>query len=435
MPNITLLDEYFFPFRIENKNLIAGIPPKLHGTEYRLINPQSIQPRFKGRVQLEPALNLNYFKPSAVIDWMEIGFETEDTFKAKAVKLRLQRCLNSCNSEVSVFVTGPEREIGYVGNHFVVKIQEPTPESLKIIIDGIRNEYVLYTVNVPSIEIRGIEVSVDFYPMWQEDRGEIESSLLRWQMIDVLRKHHFIDPVFSDVFEDTPRVYAGARFGETPKLIDSNGSLGAMNDKLVKEVRKLGLTTKELVALHEKNHRAPEIDGTFYVGKRDNEVSFRSMDKVGDKRNATNGTAIELEAKDRRARIEVTFQKNGINTYGSPKVIGLDNVEDLKGFKFQTLRKLAFDFYYPTISAKEEGEFLSADSRELKIFSKTGIYGLEEYYRAKYMLEEARYKRDDSQPKPKKVRSKGYRLGYDDLNQKVGRALRVLTKKWSLFDV
>ena len=84
-------------------------------------------------------------------------------------------------------------------------------------------------------------------------RGEIESSILRWEMIDVLRKHHFIDPTFSKVFKGTPRVYAGAKLGKTPKLIDPNGSLGAMNDKLVKGVRKHRLTTKELVALVEKN--------------------------------------------------------------------------------------------------------------------------------------------------------------------------------------
>lgn len=135
------------------------------------------------------------------------------------------------------------------------------------------------------------------------------------------------------------------------------------------------------------NHKKRPLDGTYYIGKKSNPVMLRIMDKTTDKRNPKKNTFEVLDARENRARIEVTCLKaNG--EMGAPATLGLETPEDLYGFKFQALRKRIFDFYLPTIGMDPDNGKGSRqpDPDELEVFSRTGVYGLDEYQTAGNLL-------------------------------------------------
>ena len=121
---------------------------------------------------------------------------------------------------------------------------------------------------------------------------------------------------------------------------------------------------------------------------------------------------------------------------GVPAALGLETPDDLYGFEFQTIRRKIFDFYLQTIGLNKDldGEGHEPNATELEIFSRTGVYGLEEYHRANQRLQEALFEALQQEggltEKPSLLGKKGYRLAYTELNAKVERALRALNKQW-----
>lgn len=389
---------------------------------YTIKETESSQPVLNGRFKLEPQIKLTDYDPKAVIDWVEISFSTETEHQATNIHRYISKKLACLLLPISVYVTGFERKSRYQGKEFIVRIQDPHPKDLPRIMNDLNHQYDLVLENGNLFGIVGIEISMDFYPKRNATYNNDARDLHRWRMTELLRKHLVVDPALFEHSYDQPRIIVGSG-GYTKPLFSMNPEL--YKEPTIERVRRLlAIDIPNAMALGK--HIKSEIDGTVYFGRKNKEVMIRLMDKTTDRRSDQN--AIALDHIDQRSRIEITFLKREEDrgTRGVLSAIGLNEPYDLYKADFEGLRKLAFDFYIPTVKAVVlDGKIIPCE-KELKVFEKTGAFGLDIYQRAEQMKLRA-----DEKGKKTAFGKKGYREAYGDLNKQVKRAMHKLQIDWS----
>jgi len=388
---------------------------------YTIKETERSQPVLNGRFKLEPQIKLTDYDPKAVIDWVEISFHTEKEHQAINIHSYIGKNVTSRSLSKSIFVSGLNRKPRYQGKEFIVRIQEPHPKDLPQIMNAINRHYNLVMESGYLFGIAGIEISMDFYPKRNATYNNDARDLYRWRMTELLRKHLVVDPALFERSYDQPRIIVGTGRYTKP--------LFSMEPELYKEPTKERV--KRLLAIDIPNamalgkHIKPEIDGTVYFGEKNKEVMIRLMDKTTDRRSGQN--AIDLEHIDQRSRIEITFLKREEDrgTRGVLSAIGLNEPYDLYNANFEKLRKLAFDFYIPTVKVVELDGKKKPCGKELKVFERTGAFGLDIYQRAELMKLSA-----DEKGKKTAFGKKGYREAYVALNKQVRRAMHKLQIDW-----
>lgn len=391
----------------------------------------SVQRVLRDRLIARPQIDLNQYRCKAEIDWLELFLETPGRRQAVNLHRAITRMLEELGSKSTVFVSGPNRKSGYKGTRFLLRFQQPKPAELRRVLEKIVEKY-LPDQTPDALFLMGIEVSVDFYATKPTTRSETELNLLRWQMVDVLRRHLRPEPVLTDSERGWPRTYGGAYGGDGATFL-LNPSAADLSASLVPLTAKYDLPASTFVPLDLKKHTQPAVDRTAYIGAREGVISLRSMNKITDRRDPEAGTVLPLRLKDCRARLEVTLQGE-FGQVGGHGAIGLERVADLYGFDFQKeLRKLVFEFFLPTFGAPCETASLGfpVKASEVEVFKRSGVYGLDRLHRAIHDINLCRHQQGVLADKPVTLRRKGRLVSWEEMNKKVNRALDRLSKDWA----
>ncbi len=123
----------------------------------------SKQPLYQGRVLLRPEIDLSVYDPRAVIDWLEIGWDSRDEQRSLNIARKIKNWLNTRGSRSTAHVMGPGRETDYWGNRFVCRIQDPDPAELRELMNFIAVTYQALPFENGRLHVTGLEVSLDFY--------------------------------------------------------------------------------------------------------------------------------------------------------------------------------------------------------------------------------------------------------------------------------
>ncbi len=389
------------------------------------------QPLFKDRIILKPDIDLNRYRCRAVIDWIEVRLDTVRVHQARNIQRTAAGFLTDIGSTSSVFVSGLTRQSGHTGSTFLLRIQQPQPQVLLAFCKKLITKYDPDLESVGEMPITGIEVSVDFYVKNHRTLGEDAQNLLRWQMTEVLQRHLKPGKALTEMDWNYPRF-----FSETNGKTGSKPSVGKSStratSKQCAEIDRLGLEENVLVPLRIGAHKQTPIDTTYYIGKKGSAMLLRVMDKTTDKRDPVRNTFVNLSPADRRSRIEVTLLKNADET-GGPAAVGLETLQDLRRYSFRDIRKLVFEFFYPTINSADETEDLPfpVNITELEVFKRSGVYGLDRVHRSIADIGSRRYRKKELACKPTPIGTKGKALSFLDLNRKIDRALDPLSKDWN----
>lgn len=197
-----------------------------------------------------------------------------------------------------------------------------------------------------------------------------------------------------------------------------------------------------------KEEKPAPVDGTFYLGAKDEPSLVRIMDKVVDRQNRSKKTWSDLKDDEKRARVEVTLQLEELLDLG---VCALD---DLRSFSYPRLQRRNFQFKLPTF-AKTGGFGTAAmklirglkEEERLKRFLSTGVIGLlamqrgEADFRSLHLPDLRRHMRQRGLKMRRNRRGTGpvgTFVAYEELNRLVADALWNLSKRekraWELRD-
>ena len=308
------------------------------------------QARFSGRTMLTPDIELKDYSFRAVIDWIEFQISFGKTTQFRFVQEVLRKHLGR-----TCLVTPVDPGEGNESDTFTIKIQEPkSGKEVSYLCDALFAHFGKSS----DATIRGLEVSLDAKPRKPSDKA-------RHLAVGVLQRTIFSTRDIWTKPASRPRSNKGRA---------SSGQVTQDNRKLLVESRR---GNEEEGYLLPENHFAPWIDGTMYLGAKDDDVMIRIMDKVIDQQNPEEGTWIDLPDTEMRARIEVTLKGEEL------RVLGLRRISDLRGFAFTKLQGRYFQFKLPTFRTAPNGKAPvftlineKTQCRRAEIFLKTGVVGL-----------------------------------------------------------
>lgn len=304
------------------------------------------------------------------------------------------------------------------GRHFAVLIQEPDPQTLKVILSAIDSCYRIEGAVEPFL----LEVSVDFRP--RRDASPDEQIRLREQIVGLLQRHHWSrpsvlteDPEIVPSTIDARQVYQGVTGGPTTLryLFTRRPGTRRLSDSALDQpdVRERLLQTNTMHDLF--------LNATTYKGNHSEGAQVSVQHKVTDRVHPEKKTMQVLAANERRARIEVCF--NGKRRISA---LGLEKVQDLSRLNFRSLRKDMLMFRLGTATT---GDIL----RAIDEMRHRGIYGLELVTRVR-QIEERHQKAARRGRGIKRFEDEGAGLvDWQEMNEAVGDALDVLTKRWRRF--
>jgi hypothetical protein len=191
------------------------------------------------------------------------------------------------------------------------------------VLNGLERAYGF--VAPPSI--RGIEISIDFYPTKPSEEA-------RARMHGVLVRHFYPTTRVLSSSRTWPRFMPGS-IKKTDYTVSRNESDSSLD---------IG------ARMTPGMDRPALYDSTYYVGERDDTRAFwRIQNKVLDKQNKAAGTRDELPEDKKRARIEVTLG------YAGCREIGLNKFSDLETIPLARLQKGFFQFMKPTFAIIRPG--------------------------------------------------------------------------------
>ena len=289
----------------------TGATTRLEYSEAVLARSQA---RFIDRTVLAPVQELDAFRCSAVVDWIELEVDLRRKTQFQRVHAEIKEAIGQ-----ACWVKLLTSRATTSGTRFRVRFQQPTMVGLhaaRIALDakfGIQSD--------PAVS--SLEISVDFRPRTPLDAA-------RKTMVGLLVRHHLPDRDMLSTEDEMPRFRLGSRlldgyvfpWSQSPNRRAINQALRRSNE----------------------GDRAAPVDGTFYIGKRDGPVMWRTMDKTIDQQNRPSMTRVDLEAKECRARIEVTLDRDELD------VLGIQTLSDFASFNFVTLQRRYFKFMLPTFA-------------------------------------------------------------------------------------
>lgn len=390
---------------------------------------RSPQPVLKGRQILSPRLDLNDYSCDAIVDWLEFELVTPGKHQALNIQRFAAEALARLGSRSTVYVCGPNREVRYTGERFMVRVQEPCPRLLALFLKDLTGRYAPEIGDPGTLRVLGVEISVDFRVGGAVRLSRDRRNLLRWRIADVLRRHLRADPALAEAKDGAPRFHVTRKGkSDAQHVIDFHGRVPK---RVSVELERLGFSQALSRVFTLGAHHEVPIDSTFYVGSRNFPIQLRVMDKRTDRKNPAAASVELLDEVDWRARIEVSLpETRDWETSAAP--LGLKRVRDLYGFDYQSMRRLFFDFYLPTMGSAEVGDLMPfpVSLSEHEVFARSGAYGLDRLHRLLHDLELELYRRRLIARKPLRLGKKGRMVSYVALNQKIDRALRGLSRDW-----
>lgn len=203
------------PLLFQNPAYHRGVDPEHLHLPYRVEPAATKQPLHRGRLLLTPDIDLNDYRWSAVVDWIELAFFTYGRHQARNMWKKLDHELEQIGGAEGIFVSGqdPERSKRYIGRDFVLRIQDPDPERLKTVMNTVHRIYDVEPIEDGPFLIYGIEISMDFYPRRPSALTEHERAVRRMRMTELLRKHLHVHPEFWKEWTDEPRFTDGSGHG------------------------------------------------------------------------------------------------------------------------------------------------------------------------------------------------------------------------------
>jgi len=275
-----------------------------------------------------------------------------------------------------------------------------------------------------DLDVAGIEVWVDFYVKGGDKMEPSRHDLLRWQMVEVLRRHLRVGAVLTEADNCHTRSFREAPGKKSARYIVDR-KLAHPSEQIMRELRRLKLPKKHGAALHREAHHQAPIDWTYYVGRQKGPILIRVMDKITDRRNNTKGTLEDLAPEQCRARIEVSLTRAEADTYGGAGAVGIHRLGDLYKMRFHDLRNPFFDFYLPTKAPAWPAPDVGFRLRltEEQVFARSGVYGFDRYHRALSAVLEERHRRGEISSRPVRLGDKGYLIAYEDMNKKTGQSI------------
>lgn len=388
---------------------IDAEPLLLQHLEVSLPNAQK---RLAGRVALKPDVNLERFRFRAVIDWIEFKVHLGRITQVQHVQAVLRRFL-ARDSYIAPEDIGP----GEAFCRCRIKVQEP--ENLAQIV-AIHQALVETFAETAASAVTGIEVSIDAYP-------KNEGSRTRADLLGALQRTLWTNRDIWSKKDSRPRTVFGRSRDEVRKL--SPGPLDEIE----------GLRS----SLLPMQHSSAVLDGTLYIGAKDDDVMIRVMDKVIDAQHP-DGQRIDLPDSRKRVRVEVTVKGAELQE------IGLSDVPSLKNLKLTLFQGRYFQFRLPTFAQPDPSTGGSAAIRSrqqkerAKIYLLSGVTGLISNEkaaagRARKMAGQVRQvlgSMNLSVPARKRLGSSF--TSYTEINKKVALALRDLGRRertaWKLLD-
>jgi len=398
---------------------------------YRICRLKMTQPRLRRRLLLEPQVDLTRYKTKAVIDRIEVTVALgESETQGRYVHERLAPLRGRVYGW-----EGGKKVKKYTGHTFICEIQDPEYQKVLEFLDRLKSWKGL----AADPEVVGIEVSVDWYPKSQ-------SAEERLKMVGLLRKH-FLAPGLIDPERRAQRKFAQPRSFVRPDPKKGRGvqefvyekTLTTWNSKEVRSHRDKEKPVPVPPTSHPKildaEYQSPRLDGTFYVGAKWDEAFWRIQHKTTDER--IGAKARDLPPSERRARIEVTLQRQPLRD------LGLVSLEDVRSFKFERFAKPYFGFWMTTVpmvlkEAAGDKWLRLALRTKRKHYVKNVLAG-GAYAALREDFRETLSKRGANEAVPRRERakeggrSKTYRLGehgylvsFDDMNRRVRDALRWL---------
>lgn len=389
-----------------------------------------IQRRFEGRDELIPQIDLKHYNAHAVLDWVQLKFSLTRMRQALNIARSVNEALHAHGGRENAYVTGPGGITPYTGHEFYLRLQDPTPARLALTLSTVRDKYLREEIAGTVFFIDAVEVSVDFYVKDALSMEKSRRDLLRWQMVDVLRRHLRLHPEYTAQPLAHPRVKFEK--GTPPARVLKKRPPTWRKKTLVDPMLVLGLPRGASTVFHSTAYAPPVIDGTYYVGPKEGAVLIRVMNKETNRRDNAAGSFDPLDEEEKRARLEVTI-KNNQPTLGKLMDLGpSQRVENLYAFDFQRLRPKVFEFFLPTLQAEgnELDLGLKGHVREQEAFEKGGVYALHRLHEGEHQLLRARRKQRLIPEMPPSLGKYGYLCSYKALNHKVDHALRMLTKDW-----
>lgn len=365
------------------------------------------QARFQNRIALQPQIDLKAYTCRAVIDWVDIRFQTVGHTQWRWIKNYIDRAIGE-----RVYVEKQKLDDDGKYRDFRVRIQEPVTKDLLLAEEAVRAKW---DIQQPA-EIVGLEVSVDFTP-----RNPSEEA--RALMFGVLVRSHLPSRNVIDEPFDRPR-FAWAKGDDSTAYV-----LGY--DKMHRD-------RSDAFLLDPAKDRPATIDSTYYAGAKGTRSSWRTMIKLLDKQNIATGTREVLPEEKKRVRIEVTIDKNELDE------MGIRTIEDLAGFKFQRFHGRYFKFVLPTFPdpSLQAGRTLFRErvrKRRIQRFLNAGAVGVEAW--------DAAWRRKRKQTRKESLNSNlpleltstmigtsSSLLDYNDLTRKVIQALRHIDGRMQLKD-
>jgi hypothetical protein len=286
---------------------------KPHSLDHGIGTTGSSQRRLARRIVLSPAVDLADYWFRAVIDWIEFRLHLGRPTQVQHVQVVLRRFLNRDS-----FIVPEDKGPGDVFSICTIKVQEPASLAQ---IAVIHKALISTFGEAGGSRVTGLEVSIDAYP--REPSDAARAMLLGAMQRTIWTKR--------DIWSDRmsrPRTTIGRGDKQTITL----------SPEPEKDDTKLSGSVPE-------NHQNPSIDGTMYVGAKDDDVMIRVMDKVVD-RQRPDGTRDVLTDDRKRVRVEVTLKGKELEKVGISDIASLDR---LNLTKFQ---KRYFQFMLPTFSRR-----------------------------------------------------------------------------------
>ncbi len=299
------------------------------------------------------------------------------------------------------------------GQHFAVMVQEPTPATLRTIMGTIEAIAGIDGQVRPFL----LELAIDFYPTDQTD--PVEALLTREKIVGLVQRHlwsagsSLLDHEHHRPREADPRqVYS--KDGKTATrflFADSSGS--RLSDMQLDEV-----SIRERLMTRRPGNDL-NLNATIYRGDEAGPRRTNIQHKVADRRNPTKKTMTSLDARERRARIEVT-----LSSLEELEQAGLSTINELATCRFRSMRRNLLTFRLPT-SGTDSGAIEDAIGQ----MKTRGVYGVEMAQRAAASEERSLLK-----PTPRNTDRDGRALvAWPEMNDLVGAALDRLHKTWRRF--
>ena len=361
------------------------------------------QARFAGRLVATPQIDLSMFSCRAVIDFVAVKVTLSRQTQFRFIQEQLTEILGE-----RVSVKPFEKRPGSAETRFVITFQEPDLSLVERCLDRVRDCFGFDR----EPEVHALEVSVDFRP---QDRSEAD----RHRIFAVLARHLHPDTDILTKAWSRPRIIWSDNPDE-PKY-------------LVGKAKRTGL---DLLRWPLADLRIP-ADATVYAGQQYGRAQWKVMDKYLDKQNRSAGTRLVLPENERRARVEVTLNRDELRS------IGIESIQCLSEFSFTRLQGRYFQFVLPTF-AQSSNRIRPAVARVLEEnrhtrFRNSGVLGL-------IVMDEAtrRFHADNRKAVARTLRTLGLKISsparvgagsmttyvkYVELNGRVSNALEKLGER------